>query len=255
MTGVLFGLLLTIAMLAGAIWLGGAPGAFVNGAGALIVVGGTIAVLFMGFPVKEILRTLAQLKDTLSRRSVTPERAMREVVTVAGRLRTRAVNQPLRERLAGLKTHPFFREAIELVFDAGGSDGAFEEVMEAELATARLRRERAAAILRRAGEVAPAFGLIGTLVGLVEMLAQLESPERLGPAMALALLTTLYGALLAHVVFLPLADRLERLAEEEDLVRRIYAIGARAIGRREHPEQLARLLKGLVAAGPATATG
>ncbi len=251
MTGVLAGLLLTITMLAAAIWMGGAPGAFVNGAGALVVLGGTVAVLFMGFPLKEIAQTLSQLRDTLARAAATPEQAMREVITIAGRLRSRADNAPLRERLAGLKTHAFFREALELVFDAGGGGQGFAEVMEAELAAARMRRARAAAILRRAGEVAPAFGLIGTLIGLVQMLAGLDAPEKLGPAMALALLTTLYGALLAHVVFLPLADRIERLAEEEDLVRRIYAIGARAIGRREHPEQLARLLKGLVAADAA----
>ena len=93
-------------------------------------------------------------------------------------------------------------------------------------------------ILRRAGEVAPAMGLIGTLVGLVQMLGQLEDPSSIGPAMAVALLTTFYGAILANMFFLPLATKLERNAGVEAQVKQIYALGAASIARQENPRRL-----------------
>ena len=105
------------------------------------------------------------------------------------------------------------------------------------------------AILRRAGEVSPAMGLIGTLVGLVQMLGSLDSPERIGPAMSIALLTTLYGALMANVVFLPLASKLERNATVEQLANQIYIMAVASMGRQENPRRLEMLLNTMLPAG------
>ena len=101
----------------------------------------------------------------------------------------------------------------------------------------------------RAAEVSPAMGLIGTLVGLVQMLGNLDSPERIGPAMSVALLTTLYGALMANVVFLPLASKLERNATVEQLVSQIYTMGVASMGRQENPRRLEMLLNTVLPAG------
>jgi chemotaxis protein MotA len=121
-------------------------------------------------------------------------------------------------------------------------DGCDEtEVIESfgrELESRRMEAEQAPAILRRAAEYAPAMGLIGTLIGLVSMLDGLSDTASLGPAMGLALLTTLYGAALANLVLSPLAARLERAAAREAVLGQIYLLGVAAIARQESPRRL-----------------
>jgi chemotaxis protein MotA len=90
------------------------------------------------------------------------------------------------------------------------------------------------------------MGLIGTLVGLVQMLSRLDEPSTIGPSMAVALLTTFYGAVLANLVFSPLASKLERNSREEALVDQIYLMGALSIGRQENPRRLEMLLNSLL---------
>ncbi len=104
------------------------------------------------------------------------------------------------------------------------------------------RLTRSANVLRRAAEVAPAMGLIGTLVGLVQMLANLKDPNAIGPAMAVALLTTFYGAVLAYMVFAPVAAKVDRNAADERQIQQIYMVAASSIARQENPRQLETLL-------------
>jgi chemotaxis protein MotA len=95
-------------------------------------------------------------------------------------------------------------------------------------------------MLRKAAEIAPAMGLIGTLIGLVQMLSELDNPSNIGPNMALALLTTLYGALLAFMVFTPLASKIERNSDEELLLDKIYLHSIISISIQENPRMLER---------------
>ena len=111
---------------------------------------------------------------------------------------------------------------------------------------AATRHRCTADILRRAGEVAPAMGLIGTLLGLVQLLGRLSDPSAIGPAMAVALLTTFYGAILAHMVFLPFAAKADRSRETEQLVNSVYTLGASSIGRKENPRRLEVALNALL---------
>jgi len=114
--------------------------------------------------------------------------------------------------------------------------------MRTELHAIADRHNKGADILRRAAEVAPAMGLIGTLVGLVQMLGNLDDPSAIGPAMAVALLTTFYGAVLGNMVFAPLASKLERKSDEEALLNEIYLLGITSIARQESPRRLEVLL-------------
>ncbi len=115
-----------------------------------------------------------------------------------------------------------------------------------EAGTISARNMRSVDILRRAGDVAPAMGLIGTLIGLVQMLGSLNDPRTIGPAMAIALLTTFYGAILAHMVFLPLAARADRMSEEEALSNSVYTLGVASIGRKENPRRLEVIVNALL---------
>jgi len=90
------------------------------------------------------------------------------------------------------------------------------------------------------------MGLIGTLIGLVQMLGNLDDPSTIGPAMAVALLTTFYGAVLANMVFSPMASKLERNSTEEAMVNTVYMMGAASIGRQENPRRLEMLLNSIL---------
>ena len=121
-----------------------------------------------------------------------------------------------------------------------------EKVMRQEMHAIVARHLKSVSIFRRAAEVAPAMGLIGTLVGLVQMLGRLEDPSTIGPAMAVALLTTFYGAVLGSMVFGPLASKLERNSNEETLVNKVYLMGAASISRQENPRRLELLINSVL---------
>ncbi|MEK9725145.1 MAG: MotA/TolQ/ExbB proton channel family protein [Rhodospirillaceae bacterium] len=108
------------------------------------------------------------------------------------------------------------------------------------------RHAKSTSVLRKMGEFAPAMGLIGTLIGLVQMLGNLDDPGTIGPSMAVALLTTFYGAVLVNMAFLPLASKLDRNSQEEALINNLYVMGAASIGNQENPRRLEMLLKSVL---------
>ena len=104
------------------------------------------------------------------------------------------------------------------------------------------RHKRSAGIMKRASEIAPAMGLIGTLVGLVQMLADLQNPDSIGPAMAVALLTTFYGAILGTIIMAPMAVKLEKNSSDEVMIKTLILTAATSISRQENPRRLEMLL-------------
>jgi len=115
-------------------------------------------------------------------------------------------------------------------------------ILERDLEASVSRNHASVKVLRRGAEFAPAMGLIGTLIGLVTMLGNLDDPSTIGPSMAVALLTTFYGALLANLLFLPLAAKLETNSILEENVSNMYLLGVSSIGRQENPRRLEMLL-------------
>jgi chemotaxis protein MotA len=140
-----------------------------------------------------------------------------------------------------LSAEPFLQRSIGVVAD-GLPPEEIEGMLVREIEAMADRHARGISVLRRAGEVAPAMGLIGTLVGLVQMLGSLNDPSAIGPSMAIALLTTLYGAFLSSVVLLPLAVKLERNSDDERLMRALAVVGAVSIARQESSRRLEMLL-------------
>lgn len=236
----IIGLLSAFALIGLALSLGGSAAAFINGAGILIVFLGTIAVTAISFTSDELIRFPRALWRLIHDKAADPARAARQALSLAERARKDGVFT-LERALAGTDNNSFLRNAMMLIVD--GTDAAEAERLLAHEAQAiSSRHGRLADILRRAGEIAPAMGLIGTLIGLVQMLGRLDDPSAIGPAMAVALLTTFYGAILAHMVCLPLAAKAERQGEAESLVNAVYAMAATAISRQEHPRRLEALI-------------
>ena len=233
----LFGAFIVIGL---AMYLGGSPGSFVDLPAILIVVVGTFLVTAISFTWEEMALAQQVILRAIVYHVEETGVAAREVLNLA-RIARRDGVLALQKGLSPVRHGPFLHRSVTYVVD-GASPAEVERIMQGELHAMAHRHDRAAGILRRAGEVAPAMGLIGTLVGLVQMLGNLEEPTTIGPAMAVALLTTFYGAVLANMVLLPLAKKLERNSEMEAQVNQIYAAGAVSISSKENPRRLEVLL-------------
>jgi chemotaxis protein MotA len=243
----LLGLIAALALIAIAVVMNGSPLAFIDVPAILMVVLGTFAVTAISYTGEELREAQPSFRQAMFRTEIDPRVAARRVLTLADKARKRGMLS-LQGDLYGLRDAPFLQRSLGMLVDGLQVD-EIERNMTLEAHALAQGRHRAAAILRRAAEVSPAMGLIGTLVGLVQMLGNLDSPERIGPAMSVALLTTLYGALMANVVFLPLASKLERNATVEQLVSQVYTMGVASMGRQENPRRLEMLLNTVLPAG------
>jgi chemotaxis protein MotA len=240
------GLFGAIGLIVAAILLEGSWTAFINVPAILLVVFGTFAVTAVSYSVGEVFQAQPIMLRTLFRSGQTPNDAAMRMLQLAERARRRGILQ-LQSELYGLRPEPFLHRSMTMLVD-GIAVEEIERNLTFETHAMMQRHVRSTGILRRAAEVAPAMGLIGTLVGLVNMLGSLNNPESIGPAMAVALLTTLYGALLANVVFLPLASKLERNSATELLINQIYILGSLSIGRQENPRRLELVLNTILPA-------
>ncbi|MDA0997737.1 MAG: MotA/TolQ/ExbB proton channel family protein [Proteobacteria bacterium] len=238
------GLLAGFAMIAAAIMLGGNPDSFINIPSILIVIGGTIAVTTVCYSVGEMIKTLQVIAQTLMRTSARPYDAAKTALQVADLARKQGVLS-LQNVVDSLSGEPFFRNGMAMVID-GTPPEEVEAILRRDLQATQQRHRQSASVLRKMAEFAPAMGLIGTLIGLVQMLGNLQDPSTIGPAMAVALLTTFYGAVLANMVFLPLASKLERNSAEESLINQIYLLSSSSISRQENPRRLELLLNSIL---------
>ena len=238
----LIGLFAGILLIAIVAILGGTPAAFFDGPALLIVIGGTTAVTAVSFTMEELSWAWRSMVRTFSKPKIGPREAAFMVMRLAERSRKNSI-LALQGNLPELQGEPFLKRAVVLVRHEVAH---IEKLLTSELNATMDRNRKSAAVLRRAAEVSPAMGLIGTLVGLVQMLGRLNDPSTIGPAMAVALLTTFWGAVLANMVFSPLANKMERNSSEEALVHSVYTLGAASIVRNENPRHLEALINTLL---------
>ncbi|MGB8274845.1 MAG: MotA/TolQ/ExbB proton channel family protein [Alphaproteobacteria bacterium] len=238
------GLLGAVLLIGSASLMGGSSAAFYNLPSIMIVLGGTFAVTTMCFSLGEIFSAQRMMLRALVRSGREPSDAALHMLELAAQARRHGVLS-LQEAMAGSDTDRFLKHALTLVADGNTAD-AIERMLGSEIGATAHRHAKSTGVLRKAAEIAPTMGLIGTLVGLVQMLGRLDDPSSIGPAMAVALLTTFYGAVLAHVFLAPLAAKLERNSREEILVKNIYAMSAASIARQENPRRLEMLLNAVL---------
>ena len=224
--------------------IGGSAAAFINVPGMAIVLGGTLAVTTISYSLSEIVQAQRVLARTAFHGLPSPGEVALLMISLADSARKSGILslQGVQENVRGER---FLRRCLELLVD--GTPGPdIERLMMQEVHAMSQRHQKSASILRKAAETAPAMGLIGTLVGLVQMLGNLEDPSTIGPSMAVALLTTFYGAILGSMVFGPLASKLDRNSDEEVLVSQVYLLGASSIGKQENPRRLEARLNGIL---------
>jgi len=227
--GVLFGSGLVIA----AIMMGGEAGLFVNVPGLLIVLGGSFSVLFVKFPMKTVLLTLKVTGKAFVEKAVDLEALIDEIAEVA------TINR--RDGTLALENYktdqPFLQQAISYLV-ANVEPEFIEASLVNDTKILQERHESGQSIFKSLGASAPAFGMVASLIGLIQMMASMSDPSQIGPAMAVALLTTFYGAILANLVFLPIADKLEIRSKSEVLARQLIVDGMTAIIKGQAPSVL-----------------
>ncbi len=215
-----------------AIYFGGDLLSFFDLNSFLIVVGGTIGATLINFPINDVQRALAVIRTAFFPDEQSLRERMKKLVEMSRR--ARADGLLVLQIDASREPDAFFRKCIQLVVDNHPA-AEIRKILETEMSFLEERHRRGAMIFHSMGNVAPAMGLIGTLIGLVQMLRQLDDPSAIGPAMAVALLTTFYGAVLAYIVFFPLAGKLRTRSQEEMLLKELTMEGMLAISENINP--------------------
>lgn len=232
----LLGIVLGFVLVISAILIGGSPLAFLNPPSILIVVAGTVAITVVSFSLKDLKSIPSALFGMLAYRPHDPRDVGVTMIQIAERARSEGM-LAMANVAKGLNEEPFLQKGLNLTVDGTKPDD-IEKVMQQEINYTQSIQSKSVDLLRRGAEVAPAMGLIGTLIGLVQMLGNLSDPSTIGPAMQVALLTTFYGAVLAHMVLLPLASKAERNYQNESVMNSLYMVGVLSIGREENPRRL-----------------
>ncbi|MEZ6014495.1 MAG: MotA/TolQ/ExbB proton channel family protein [Planctomycetota bacterium] len=232
----------SLVLFAMAIGPGGIP-VFFDFPSVVMVFGGTTAVTLFAFPSSDLKAVFKVAMVAAIRKSPSPTEEIERIVEYANLARKEGL-LALETKLASVDDK-FFAKGIQLVIDGFGAD-TVRDIMELEAEWEDQRHGTGRKIMDQMGAFAPAFGMIGTLVGLVQMLQDLSDPGAIGIGMAVALLTTLYGAMAANMVFIPLAGKLEMVAKGDVLLRKLMIEGIVAIQSGEKPQLIKEKLKGFL---------
>ena len=226
----ILGLIGAFAAIAVSIMMGASPMGFYDVPSIIIVVGGTVSTAFIMFPLGTLFSTLKVMKKTFVTPNQDLTKNINEIVMLADKAR--------KESLVALEKvfvpDPYMSRGVQLVAD-GTEEHLVRSVLEIEIENLKSRHKRGQDVLKAMGSSAPAFGMIGTLIGLVQMLQNLDDPKSIGPAMAVALLTTFYGAILANCLFLPMARKLEERSQDEVSCMQMTLEGIISILNGDHP--------------------
>lgn len=226
------GILLGFACIAISISLAGEMSAFIDFKSVLIVLGGTIASTIVSYPGKMLKSLKTVYTNAFKKKNIDLNEDIELVIQIA--------NIARREGLLALEDameeieNPFLKKGIMLIVD-GADTELVKSILQTEIAFIQERHTQGQAIVMSMASYAPAYGMIGTLIGLINMLKNLTDYGTLGPNMAIALITTFYGIVLANLVFTPIAKKLKAQSDAENLQKELYMEGLLSIQDGENP--------------------
>lgn len=239
----ILGLIVGAALIVTSIMIDSSIKLFINLPSILITIGGSFAALLINFKSEQVFNVLKTTRNIFEAKTINYQ----EIVDVFTDLARKA----RREGLLGLEddierlSDPFYQKGVRLMVDALDPD-LIKDILETDIEFTRQRHELGQSVFKAWGAYAPAFGMIGTLIGLIAMLANLDDPSALGPAMSVALITTFYGSVMANLVLLPMAGKLELKSDEEALGRHIILEGIIGIQSGMNPRILEEKLRSFV---------
>ncbi len=228
----LVGIITAFALVLIAIVMGGSFGLFVNIPALMIVAGGTLGATMINYPLPDILKVFKVVKNAFFHKQLTSQGLISNFVGLAGTAR--------REGILALETSvneiddEFMKKGLQLSVD-GLEPTSIREILSTEIVSIQERHKLGSEIFTTIGTFAPALGMIGTLIGLVQMLQSMNDPSSIGPAMAVALLTTFYGALTANILCLPIAGKLRNRSGDEVMMKELMTEGIVSIAKGDNP--------------------
>ncbi len=218
--------------------------AFVDLPSLLIVVGGTVGVIFVFFPLENLLGLGGVIRNVFLTKPRQTSTLIATIIDFAGRARREGILSL--QNVGNEIDDPFFVKGIGLIVD-GIEESVVEEIMATEIDFVEDRHKKGADMFAAMGAISPAMGMIGTLIGLVIMLQNLQDTAAIGPAMAIALITTFYGAVLANVVFIPFSGKLRIRSDQEVFLRRLTMEGVLSIASGNNPRVVEQKLNSYLA--------
>ncbi|MCX4188584.1 flagellar motor protein PomA [Methylophaga sp. OBS4] len=239
----LLGLVVAWGLIVATIALGAAASTFVNAPSFAIVLGGTFAVVLMRFTLGQFIGSMKTATKAFLHKAESPEQIIETVVELAAIARKEGLLALEKQEIA----NPVLAKGINMLVD-GHEPAVVKKALVTEMNETVNRHGIGQQIFKAIGDAAPAMGMIGTLVGLVQMLTNMSDPKSIGPAMAIALLTTLYGAMLANMFALPIADKLSLRSTEELMNKSIIIESILGIQEGQNPKVLGEILKNFLPA-------
>ncbi len=228
-----------------AITAGSTPAMFIHIPSMLITTGGMISATLIHFSLRQVLKIIPIVKKTIFCKLPSMEEIIQKMVNYS------AINR--RDGALALERHtqdvsdPFMLKSLQMIID--GQDGEkIEQTLVNEIRCLQQRHQDGKKILDFMGASAPAFGMIGTLIGLIAMLSSLSDPSGLGQGMAVALITTFYGALMANLIFIPLAGKLSIRSRQETLIREMVLEGTLGIAAGQSPTEVRERMQAFLSA-------
>jgi chemotaxis protein MotA len=209
---------------------------FIDPASLMIVLGGTLGTTMINYPLKEVMGAVNVVRKVFFSAGLP---ASDEVIKKFVELGSKARREGILALEADVKDikDDFLKKGLQMSVD-GLEPQSIQEILDTEIDYLRGRHQLGAEIFSTMGTFAPALGMIGTLVGLVQMLQSMEDPSSIGPAMSVALLTTFYGSMLANLVCIPISGKLKGRSKEETLIKEMVVEGVLSLTRGENPRIL-----------------
>ncbi len=236
----LVGFLLAFALIIGSMMMGSAPmSAFIDIPSLMVVIGGALAAAMICFPLKSMLATPKVMMKVFLSKPTDVKDMIRQIVSLAETARRDGL-LALEGRLEEV-TNPFIKLGIQMAVD-GTRPEVIEDILRTEIDAISTRHRDGKAVMDQLGRFAPAYGMIGTLMGLIMMLSDMSDPSSIGSGMAVALITTLYGAIVSNVVFMPFAEKLSFNNKVELNALEIVVRGVMAIQSGENPRVIEQKL-------------
>lgn len=236
----ILGLILGIIFIIWGIYESGDISAYWNIPSIILTLGGTIASTITSFPIRDIGNVLKVAKNAFVHTETSLDQVIIDIITLANIARKEGLLSL--EEYADNLDDEFLSKGIMLIVD-GTEPDLVRNIMETELLYLEERHANGQRLFETAASYAPAFGMIGTLIGLINMLRTIDDPSTIGPSMSVALVTTFYGVVLANVVFLPLARKLKARNNEEILAKELIVEGLLSIQAGENPRIIEEKLK------------
>ncbi|MBN4069856.1 motility protein A [bacterium AH-315-G05] len=219
---------------------GGSLASFINMPSLQIVVGGTFAATFIAYPMKKVFESAKIAGKVFGSSKDDPTIVLSKIIELANTARKEGLLAL--EEISQSIDDKFLNKGVMLIVD-GTDPELVRNLLETELAFIEERHSDGRGLFDTLGMLAPAFGMVGTLIGLINMLAKLDDPSTVGPSMAVALITTLYGSLMANLIFIPIATKLKLRSREEILIKEIIVEGLLSIQAGENPRIIEEKLK------------